>query len=101
MFRLFVSCFDGERNLEDCSQLFSAKENLKMATIRKEGSWRRWKRVTLKPGRDGELGKCKRFKFISVHQDLSIRICGFHLGVSWFFLGVRTVLELNNAYYND
>ena len=71
MFRLFVSCFDGERNLEDCSQLFSAKENLKMATIRKEGSWRRWKRVTLKPGRDSELGKYKRFKFISVHQDLS------------------------------
>ena len=57
--------------------------------------------MTLKPGRDGELGKCKIFKFISVHQDLSIRICGFHLGVSWFFLGVRPVLELSNAYYND
>ena len=48
--------------------------------------------MTLKPGRDGELGKCKRFKFISVHQDLSIRICGFHLGVSWLFPGVRPVL---------
>ena len=67
-----------------------------MATIRKEGSWRRWKRVTLKPGRDSELGKYKRFKFISVHQDLSDMILSIP-----FFLGVRPVLELNNAYQND
>ena len=85
MFQLFVSCFDGELNLEDCSQLFSAKENLKMATIRKEGSWRRWKRVTLKPGRDGELGKCKRFKFISVHQDLSVRYDNLPLCSSYLY----------------